>query len=106
MDSVVAEVQKRIAAYDDPIEISVLSTAVYGIGEAREFDLGITSANETGLIYAKGRPLKAVAVTQLVEDLFEEVDKYYAAGKKIVIDDAQAAEAVRWLSETEDRGTF
>ena len=38
----------------------------------------------------------------LVEELFEEIDKYYAAGKKVVVDDDQAAEAARWLSENED----
>jgi (E)-4-hydroxy-3-methylbut-2-enyl-diphosphate synthase len=34
--------------------------------------------------------------------LFREIDKYYAAGKKLIVDDAQAAQAARWLSENED----
>jgi (E)-4-hydroxy-3-methylbut-2-enyl-diphosphate synthase len=102
MDTVVAEVEERLADYDDPIEIAVLSTAVYGIGEAREFDFGITGAKDTGIIYAKGQPLKTVPIKQLVEELFREVDRYYAAGKKVVIADTQAAEAARWLSENED----
>ena len=32
--------------------------------------------------------------------LFKEINKYYAAGKQIVVDDTQAAEAARWLSES------
>jgi (E)-4-hydroxy-3-methylbut-2-enyl-diphosphate synthase len=102
MDTVVSEVEKRLAAYDDPIEVSVLGSAVNGIGEARHADFGITAAKHSGIIYAKGQPLKKVPTEDLVDELFKEIDKYYAAGKKVVIDNAQAAEAARWLSENED----
>jgi (E)-4-hydroxy-3-methylbut-2-enyl-diphosphate synthase len=54
------------------------------------------------MIYAKGQPLKKVLTEHLVEELFKEVNKYYAAGKKVVVDDAESAEAARWLSENED----
>ncbi len=48
MDSVVAEVERRLEAYDDPIEVSVLGCAVNGIGEARHADFGITGAKDIG----------------------------------------------------------
>jgi (E)-4-hydroxy-3-methylbut-2-enyl-diphosphate synthase len=102
MDTVVSEVEKRLAAYGDPIEVSVLGSARKGISEARHADFGITAAKHTGLIYAKGQPLKTVPTEQLVEELFTEIDKYYAAGKTLVVDDAQAAEAAHWLRENED----
>ena len=102
MDTVVSEVEKRLAAYADPIEVSVLGSAVNGIGEARHADFGITGAKDSGIIYAKGQPLKKVPADGLVEELFKEIDKYYAAGKKVVVDGDQAAEAARWLSENED----
>jgi (E)-4-hydroxy-3-methylbut-2-enyl-diphosphate synthase len=102
MDAVVSEVEKRIAAYDDPVEVSVLGTAVNGIGEARHSDFGITAAEDSGIIYAKGQPLKKVPTEALIEELFAEIDKYYAAGKKVVVDDTQATEAVGWLSENEE----
>ncbi|MGH3261958.1 MAG: flavodoxin-dependent (E)-4-hydroxy-3-methylbut-2-enyl-diphosphate synthase [Trebonia sp.] len=102
MDTVVSEVEKRLTAYDDPIEVSVLGSAVKGIGEARHADFGITGAKGLGIIYAKGQPLKKVRADELVEELFEEIDKYYVAGKKVVVDDARAAEAAHWLSENED----
>jgi (E)-4-hydroxy-3-methylbut-2-enyl-diphosphate synthase len=44
MDTVVSEVEERLAAYDDLIEVSVLGSAVNGIGEARHADFGITGA--------------------------------------------------------------
>ena len=81
MDSVVAEVERRLEAYDDPIEVSVLGCAVNGIGEARHADFGITGAKDMGMIYSKGEPIKKVATEQLVDELFVEIDKYYASGK-------------------------
>src|SRR3954471_5281843 len=102
MDSVVAEVERRLEAYDDPIEVSVLGCAVNGIGEARHADFGITGAKDMGMIYSKGEPLKKVPTEQLVDELFKEIDRYYAAGKKVVRDESQAADAREWLAAEED----
>src|ERR1700728_2004870 len=102
MDTVVAEVERRLEAYDDPIEVSVLGCAVNGIGEARHADFGITGAKDMGMIYSKGEPLKKVRTEDLVDELFKELDKYYAAGKRVELDEVQAAEAREWLAENED----
>jgi (E)-4-hydroxy-3-methylbut-2-enyl-diphosphate synthase len=102
MDSVVAEVERRLEAYEDPIEVSILGCAVNGIGEARHADFGITGAKDAGMIFSKGEPLKKVATDQLVDELFAEIDKFYAAGKQVVVDDHKAAEAAAWLAENED----
>jgi (E)-4-hydroxy-3-methylbut-2-enyl-diphosphate synthase len=102
MDTVVAEIERRLEAYDDPIEVSVLGCAVNGIGEARHADFGITGAKDMGMIYSRGEPLKKVPTERLVDELFEEIDKYYAAGKRVVRDEADAAAAREWLAENED----
>src|SRR5215475_6587259 len=102
MDSVVAEVERRLEAYPDPIEVSILGCAVNGIGEARHADFGITGAKDMGMIYSKGEPLKKVRTEELVDELFVEIDKYYAAGKTVVRDEGAAAEAAAWLAEEED----
>jgi len=102
MDSVVAEVEKRLEDYEDPIEVSVLGCAVNGIGEARHADFGITGAKDMGMIYSRGEPLKKVPTERLVDELFEEIDRYYAAGKRVVRDEADAAKAREWLAENED----
>src|SRR5512140_3700389 len=102
MDAVVAEVERRLEAYDDPIEVSVLGCAVNGIGEARHADFGITGAKDMGMIYSRGEPLKKVPTERLVDELFAEIDKYYAAGKKVMRDESAAAEARAWLAENED----
>src|ERR1019366_1852865 len=102
MDKVVVEVEQRLEAYEDPIEVSVLGCAVNGIGEARHADFGITGAKDMGMIYSKGEPLKKVATEQLVDELFKEIDRYYAAGKTVQRDETAAAEARAWLAENED----
>jgi (E)-4-hydroxy-3-methylbut-2-enyl-diphosphate synthase len=54
------------------------------------------------MIYSRGEPLKKVRTERLVDELFEEIDRYYAAGKRVVRDEADAAEAREWLAENED----
>src|SRR3954468_8741281 len=102
MDSVVTEVERRLEAYDDPIEVSILGCAVNGIGEARHADFGITGAKDSAMIFSRGEPLRKVPTERLVDELFAEIDRYYERGKKVVRDDAQAAEAAAWLAENED----
>jgi (E)-4-hydroxy-3-methylbut-2-enyl-diphosphate synthase len=102
MDTVVAEVERRLQDYEDPIEVSVLGCAVNGIGEARHADFGITGAKDAGALYSKGKMLRIVKTENLVDELFVEIDKYYAAGKRVIVDEASAAEAQAWLAANED----
>ena len=76
MDTVVTEIERRLEAYEDPIEVAVLGCAVNGIGEASHADFGITGAKNEGLIFSRGKPLRKVPTEQLVDVLFEEIDKY------------------------------
>ncbi|MHB1810369.1 MAG: flavodoxin-dependent (E)-4-hydroxy-3-methylbut-2-enyl-diphosphate synthase, partial [Solirubrobacteraceae bacterium] len=76
--------------------------AVNGIGEARHADFGITGAKDMGMIYSKGEPLKKVATESLVDELFKEIDRYYAAGRTVQRDEGAAHEARLWLAENED----
>jgi (E)-4-hydroxy-3-methylbut-2-enyl-diphosphate synthase len=106
MDTVVAEIERRLQAYEDPIEVSVLGCAVNGIGEARHADFGITGAKDSAMIFSRGEPLKKVPTERLVDELFAEIDRYYAAGKRVIRDEASAAEARAWLSENEDESAM
>jgi (E)-4-hydroxy-3-methylbut-2-enyl-diphosphate synthase len=102
MDTVVAEIERRLEAYEDPIEVAVLGCAVNGIGEASHADFGITGAKDEGLIFSRGKPLKKVPTPQLVDALFEEIDKY-AVSKRIDVDAGAAAEAGALLDSLEDQ---
>jgi len=100
MDTVVTEIEERLRAYDDPIEVAVLGCAVNGIGEASHADFGITGARNEGLIFSRGKALRKVPQEQLVDALFAEIDKY-ATSRRIQVDAAEQAEGAAWLEEIE-----
>jgi (E)-4-hydroxy-3-methylbut-2-enyl-diphosphate synthase len=100
MDTVVAEVERRLEVYDDPIEVAVLGCAVNGIGEASHADFGITGARNEGLIFSRGKPLRKVPQEELVDVLFEEIDKY-ATHKRVDVNAGEAAAGAKWLAAIE-----
>ena len=100
MDTVVADIETRLEAYEDPIEVAVLGCAVNGIGEASHADFGITGAKNEGLVFSRGEPLRKVPQEQLVETLFAEIDKYVTS-KRVDVDRVKADEGARWLAEIE-----
>ncbi|MGH3991788.1 MAG: flavodoxin-dependent (E)-4-hydroxy-3-methylbut-2-enyl-diphosphate synthase, partial [Pseudonocardiaceae bacterium] len=102
MDTVVAEIETRLEAYDDPIEVAVLGCVVNGFGEAAHADFGISGAKNQGVIFSKGEALRKVPQDELVTVLFEEIDKYYAAGKRVVRDEREAAEGAAFVREIEE----
>jgi (E)-4-hydroxy-3-methylbut-2-enyl-diphosphate synthase len=101
MDTVVAEIEQRLEQYADPIEVAVLGCAVNGIGEASHADFGITGAKDEGLIFAHGKPLRKVPQAQLVDALFEEIDRSFDRGK-VEIDEAKSSEGAAWLARIEE----
>ena len=100
MDTVVTEIERRLEAYEDPIEVAVLGCAVNGIGEASHADFGITGAKNEGLIFSRGKPLRKVPQEQLVDTLFAEIDKYVVS-KRVEVDDTAAAAGASWLERIE-----
>ena len=101
MDSVVAEIEQRLEAYTEPIEVAVLGCAVNGIGEASHADFGITGARNEGLIFAGGKPLRKVPQAELVDRLFEEIDRSLDRGL-VEADDAEVREGAEWLAKIEE----
>src|SRR3954462_3978063 len=80
MDSVVAEVERRLEQYEQPIEVAGLGCAVNGIGEASHAAFGIPGAKNEGLIFPQGKPLRKVPQERLVQELFAEIDKSLEIG--------------------------
>jgi (E)-4-hydroxy-3-methylbut-2-enyl-diphosphate synthase len=101
MDSVVADIERRLERYPDPIEVAVLGCAVNGIGEASHADFGITGAKNEGLIFSRGKALKKVPQEHLVDELFKEIDKYVST-RRIDVDAAEQAAGAEWLQRIEE----
>src|SRR5436189_4224281 len=100
MDTVVADIERRLEAYEDPVEVAVLGCAVNGIGEAAHADFGIAGGRNEGIVYSRGEPLRKVPTEQLVDTLFAEIDRY-ATSKHVEVDVSRAAEAAEWLQRIE-----
>jgi (E)-4-hydroxy-3-methylbut-2-enyl-diphosphate synthase len=101
MDTVVAEIEQRLEAYEEPIEVAVLGCAVNGIGEASHADFGITGAKDEGLIFAGGKALRKVPQAELVDALFAEIDRSLDRGG-VDVDATKAAEGEEWLRRIEE----
>jgi (E)-4-hydroxy-3-methylbut-2-enyl-diphosphate synthase len=100
MDTIVADIERRLESYDDAIEVAVLGCAVNGIGEASHADFGIAGAKDYGVVFSHGNALRKVPQAQLVDTLFSEIDKYVTS-KRVHVDAAQAAEGAAWLQQIE-----
>lgn len=102
MDAVVAEVEKRLESYEEPIEVAVLGCAVNGIGEAKHADFGIAGAKNEGVVFAHGKALKKVPTEKLVDTLFEQIDLSLDRGGKVEFDERESAEGEAWVAKIEE----
>src|SRR3954463_8358757 len=101
MDTVVAEIERRLEQYEQAIEVAVLGCAVNAMGGGSHADFGIPGAKNEGLIFARGKPLRKVPQDQLVDQLFAEIDRSLKVGR-VEVDDSKAAEGAEWLQKIED----
>lgn len=75
VEGIALEVERRLSDYDKVIEIAVMGCVVNGPGEARRADFGIAGGKGEGLVFANGEPIRKVPADELVDALFEEIDK-------------------------------
>ena len=75
LEKLALEVERRLADISEPITVAVMGCVVNGPGEAREADVGIAGGINEGLIFRKGQVLKKVPEDQLVDELYQEIDK-------------------------------
>lgn len=74
LPAIAAEVEKRLEGIKAPITVAVMGCVVNGPGEAREADVGIAGGKGEGLVFRKGEILRKVPETELVSELFKEID--------------------------------
>src|ERR671935_458384 len=73
-------VEERLVKYPEAFEVAVLGCAVNGPGEAGDADFGIAGGRDVGFVYAHGRVLKKVPSDVLVDELFNEIDRWISEG--------------------------
>jgi len=66
------EVTAGLEGLPVPLRVAVMGCVVNGPGEAREADLGVASGNGKGQIFVRGKVVRTVPESQIVETLIEE----------------------------------
>ncbi len=74
--SLAEQVEKRLEGIKKPLRVAVMGCIVNGPGEAREADFGIAGGNGRGVIFRKGKVLRTVQESDLVDELMKEIEQY------------------------------
>ena len=69
---VVRQVERRLASWPEPLQVAIMGCEVNGPGEAREADLGIAAGRKMGLLFRKGKVIRKVHESEMVEALIQE----------------------------------
>ncbi|MGH8986445.1 MAG: flavodoxin-dependent (E)-4-hydroxy-3-methylbut-2-enyl-diphosphate synthase, partial [Acidimicrobiia bacterium] len=85
------------AALEDrkiPLQVAVMGCVVNGPGEARDADLGIAAGRGKGHLFVKGKVVRVVPESEMVDALVDEAERIMAEGIEAVLADAdEGAEA-------------
>lgn len=71
---IACEVERRLRGRRSGLKIAVMGCVVNGPGEARDADIGVAAGKGVGVLFAKGRPLRKVPESEIVEALMQEID--------------------------------
>ncbi len=69
------EVERRLTGIKNPLKVAVMGCVVNGPGEAREADVGMAGGKGSGLIFRKGKAIRKVEESKIIEALVDEVKK-------------------------------
>jgi (E)-4-hydroxy-3-methylbut-2-enyl-diphosphate synthase len=96
------DAQAALADRNIPLQVAVMGCVVNGPGEAREADLGIAAGRGRGHLFVKGKVVRVVPETEMVDALVDEGERIMAEGieARLAAADAGAeAEAERTRDE-------
>lgn len=68
------EVERRLSGTGKRIKVAIMGCAVNGPGEAREADIGIAGGIGEGLIFKKGKIIRKVPESSIVQELMKEIE--------------------------------
>ncbi len=72
------EIENRLPELPTPknnLTVAVMGCVVNGPGEAREADIGIAGGNGEGLLFARGKVIRKISESNIVDELFDEIRK-------------------------------
>ncbi len=82
LEKAALEVEERLRDYAaENINVSVMGCVVNGPGEGQISDFGIAGGRGQGVIYRLGKVLKKCKEEEMVDELFNAIDAWIAAGR-------------------------
>ncbi len=73
IQGIARKLQKRIEGIEKPLTVAVMGCAVNGPGEAREADFGVAGSKGEGLLFKKGKVVKKVRETEMLDELIRMI---------------------------------
>jgi (E)-4-hydroxy-3-methylbut-2-enyl-diphosphate synthase len=74
--AILEKVEARLHRIKTPIKVAIMGCVVNGPGEAREADVGIAGGRGVGILFKKGRVIRKVPESELVDALMQEIDHF------------------------------
>ncbi|MBW7888824.1 MAG: flavodoxin-dependent (E)-4-hydroxy-3-methylbut-2-enyl-diphosphate synthase [Bacteroidetes bacterium] len=74
--SIMAELEKRLEGVKKPVKVAVLGCVVNGPGEASDADIGIAAGKGVGILYRKGKMVRKIKESEIVDVIVEEVHNF------------------------------
>ena len=71
--SIANQIDAFLTKVDEPIRVAVMGCVVNGPGEARDADVGLAGGNSKGIIFRKGKIVKTVPESEMVDALKAEI---------------------------------
>jgi len=72
------DAEERLKGVTEEVHVAVMGCEVNGPGEARAADIGVAGGKGIGLIFRKGEVVRKVPESQIIEALWEEVERFIA----------------------------
>ncbi len=72
------DVEERLKGVTAEVHVAVMGCEVNGPGEARAADIGVAGGKGIGLIFRRGEVVRKVPEAQIVDALWEEVERFIA----------------------------
>lgn len=75
IEKIAKAIEEKTKHITKPLKIAVMGCVVNGPGEAKEADIGIAGGKEYGILFKKGRPVKKVKESEIINQLLYEVNR-------------------------------
>ena len=83
------QVDEFLQTVDEPIRVAVMGCVVNGPGEARDADVGLASGNSKGVIFRKGKIVKTVPESEMLDALKAEINAVIEDRRNGIFDEAE-----------------